>query len=135
MNTTVNYILLEDESITTVSLQRVIGTLRPNSNLMAARESALPVRDLLNGKDVDLIITDACVADCYCFDMLKRIGCTKPLIVYTAYDKFRDNFNGLNMIDFALKPISAQQLEDSLSAFEKTISQLNNPTTKQPLTL
>ncbi len=116
--TTVNYILLEDESITSLSLQRMISTLRPNYRLVAAKKCGLPVSNLLNDKNVDLIITDACLADCYCFDMLKSIGCRKPLIVYTAYDKFRDNFQGLNMIDFALKPISAQQLEESLSAFE-----------------
>ncbi len=126
MNHTVNYILLEDESITSRSLQRMIGTLRPNYNLVAAKECALPVRELLNDKEVDLIITDACLADCYCFDMLKGIGCKKPLIVYTAYDKFRDKFKGLNMIDFALKPISAQQLEESLSAFEKATPKTND---------
>ncbi len=118
--TTVNYILLEDESITSLSLQRMIGNLRPNYRLLAAKECALPVKDLLNDNSVDLIITDACVADCYCFDMLKEIGCTKPLIVYTAYDKFRDSFKGLNIVDFALKPISAEQLEESLSAFERS---------------
>ncbi len=122
MNTTVNYILLEDESITSLSLQRMISNLRPNYRLVAAKECALTVKDLLNDEGVDLIITDACVADCYCFDMLKGIGCRKPLIVYTAYDKFRKDFKGLNMIDFALKPISAKQLEDSLSAFEKSFS-------------
>ncbi len=118
MNHTVNYILLEVESITSLSLQRMISTLRPNYKLLAAKEYALPVSELLNDSRVDLIITDACVADCYCFEMLKEIGCTKPLIVYTAYDKFRDNFKGLNMVDFALKPISLEQLEASLSAFE-----------------
>ncbi len=120
MNQTVNYILLEDESITSLSLQRMISHLRPNYRLVAAKKCALPVRNLLNDKDVDLIITDACLADCYCFDMLKSIGCTKPIIVYTAYDKFRDDFQGLNMVDFALKPISPMQLEESLSAFERS---------------
>ncbi len=120
MNPTVNYILLEDESITSLSIQRMISNLRPNYRLVAAKECALPVRDLLNDEKVDLIITDACVADCYCFDMLKGIGCKKPIIVYTAYDKFREKFKGLNIIDFALKPISAQQLEESLSAFERS---------------
>lgn len=119
MNRTVNYILLEDESITSLSLQHTIGILRPDYRLVAAKECVGDVLDLLNDDRVDLIITDVCLADCFCFEVLRSIGCTKPLIVYTGYEQFRDSFHGLNLVDFALKPISPEQLEESLSLFEQ----------------
>lgn len=99
----------------------MISSLRPNYRQVAVSECALPIKDLLNDNSVDLIISEACLADSYCFEVLREIGCTKPLIVYTAYEKFRDSFNGLNIIDFALKPISAEQLEESLCCFENKV--------------
>lgn len=118
MEQTVRYILLEEEPITSLGLRRMISSLRPNYRLVAVGECAFPIKDLLNDNSVDLIISEACLADCYSFEVLKEIGCTKPIIVYTVYEKFHDSFKGLNIVYFALKPISAEQLEESLCAFE-----------------
>ncbi len=119
MKETVYYIILEDEDIISLGLQHTISMIRPHYELLSAKESALDASELLNDDRVDLIITDVCYADGFCFEMLRSIGCNKPLIVFTGYEQYRDNFKGLNIIDFSLKPISPEQLERSLSRFEE----------------
>jgi DNA-binding LytR/AlgR family response regulator len=67
----------------------------------------------------DLIMMDIHLSDGSSFDIFKKIDVTCPVIFTTAYDQYAIKAFKVNSIDYLLKPIKRNELEDALVKFKK----------------
>lgn len=74
----------------------------------------------------DLVFMDIQLADGLSFEIFQNIEVTAPIIFTTAFDEYAIQAFKVNSVDYLLKPIQQEDLENALHKFEKTTK-----TTKQ----
>lgn len=114
---TFNYVLLDKEYISRVYLRQVVSRLRPGYKLMSEGDCIKCIRDVI-GLHPDFIITGVIFSDGVSFTEYRRLNCHIPLIVYTRDKNQVDKTEGLNVVHYALKPVSETEVELSLSHME-----------------
>jgi DNA-binding LytR/AlgR family response regulator len=73
----------------------------------------------------DLIFLDIQLADGLSFEIFRKVNITSPVIFTTAYDEFAVKAFQLNSIDYLLKPVGHDALENALRKLEKLRHALN----------
>lgn len=110
-------VILEDESRAANHLERLLGKVAPNMEVMARIES---VRDgiqfLKSNAEPDLIFSDIQLADGLSFEIYNQVQVRCPIIFTTAYDQYAIEAFRTNGIDYLLKPIEEERL---MQAIEK----------------
>lgn len=113
------YVILEDEQIAANRLRRLILECRPYYKHMLSIDSVESACISLPPLNPDLIFMDIQLADGLSFEILDQIQIDTPIIFTTAYDEYALRAFKTNSIDYLLKPIDPQELEDAISKFEK----------------
>ncbi len=111
-------LICEDELLAQNRLVKIITSLRPNFEIIGTSQSAVEGLDLIRKKDPDLIFMDIELADGSAFEYLKNSNLKKPIIFTTAYDEYALKAFKFNSIDYLLKPISADKVEQAIIKFE-----------------
>ena len=117
-------LIIEDEQLAAEKISSYIKEILPAAQIQG------PITSISEGiswfyqnKDPDVIVSDIMLSDGLCFDIFqaKKIAC--PVIFTTAYDEYAIRAFEVNSIDYLLKPISKQKLEESLNkiSFDKPI--------------
>lgn len=112
----VNYILLEDEYYTAEAMKLLMHQERPDYRLMGMADDLQGARRLLHLADVQLVISDIRLSDGTVFDAFSSIE--TPVIFTTGYEKFREQTQQFNTVDFLLKPVNESSLKVALEKFE-----------------
>jgi DNA-binding LytR/AlgR family response regulator len=113
-------LIIEDESPAARQLGKLVRTLRPAANILAVLDSIdSAVQWLQQPNRPDLIFMDIQLADGLSFDIFHAVEVQTPVIFTTAYDQFTLRAFKVNSIDYLLKPIEPEELEQALQKFDR----------------
>lgn len=119
-------LIIEDEAAAARRLKRMIEEILPSATIVDNLETINSVVSWLKvNSQPDLILMDIHLADGSCFEIFKQIEITSPVIFVTAYDQYALQAFKVNSIDYLLKPVKKEELEISLSKWEKAHKQVD----------
>ena len=112
--------IVEDEEVTANRLSKMLQNIDEDLRVTGITESVESTVSYLkmNGMP-DLIMMDIHLSDGSSFDIFKKIDVSCPVIFTTAYDQYAIKAFKVNSIDYLLKPIKRNELEDALAKFRK----------------
>ncbi|WP_343687549.1 LytTR family DNA-binding domain-containing protein [Chryseobacterium gleum] len=112
------YLIIEDERLAFSELKRMMDKLRPDYLLMKRTQSVLESVEFLQEHSPDFILMDISLSDGSCFEIFNHIKLDVPIIFTTAYDEYAIQAFKVNSIDYLLKPISEEDLEQAVIKLE-----------------
>lgn len=112
-----SYGLLDKEYISRVYLRQTVARLRPNYEMVSEGDCITCIHDVI-GFHPDFIITGVVFSDGVALTEYRRLNCKIPLIVYTRDKHQVRKTDGLNVVHYALKPVSETEVELSLRNME-----------------
>jgi two-component system LytT family response regulator len=108
-------LIIEDEQPTAQRLVKLLNEADPEIEVVAILDSVSGSIDwLMNNSSPDVVFQDIHLADGSCFEIYKTVKTNAPVIFTTAYDQYAIEAFKVNSIDYLLKPISREQLKQSL---------------------
>lgn len=118
--------IIEDEYYAALELKRTLSLLRPDYVIVGQAEDVEGAIDFLSGHHIDLIIADIHLSDGYSFEVFDQLHLTDaPIIFTTAYAQYRERTACYSMVDFLLKPVAPDALEQALQRFETERNKTN----------
>lgn len=112
-------LIVEDEDPAQKRLKKLISELIPDAEIMDALDSvASTVSWLQTHQMPELIFMDIQLSDGRSFDIFKSCKVTAPVIFTTAYDQYAIEAFKVNSIDYLLKPVNKEDLQQ---AYQKLI--------------
>jgi len=121
-NDNIRVVIIEDELHNSRMLEGIVRKLRPSWTIEAILESVEDsVYWLRNNPPPDLILMDIQLSDGSCFSIFKHVELDSScrIIFTTAYDEYAIRAFKVNSIDYLLKPINEQELDQSFQKFER----------------
>ena len=118
-----NCIIVDDEPIARDILKTYIAQI-PYLTLVAICEDAFEAMQILNKKEVDLIILDINMPRLSGFEMLRSLKKYPSVIITSAYGEFALEGFELSVIDYLLKPFSFPRF---VQATEKAVNKVQDP--------
>ncbi len=113
-------LLVEDEIPAARQLQKILTAARPAWHVADVLDSVSgAVRWLKNFPTPDLIFMDIQIADGLSFDIFRQVEIASPVIFTTAFDNYAVQAFKVNAIDYLLKPVEPEELENAILKFEK----------------
>jgi two-component system response regulator LytT len=112
-----NIIIIEDEKPAARLLQRKVEKLglQVNQMLHSVEES---LSWFQNNTHPDLIFLDIQLSDGLSFEIFEQLDIKSAVIFTTAYDEYALRAFKLNSIDYLLKPIDEEDLEEAIDKFK-----------------
>lgn len=114
-------LIVEDEPLAQQELKRLLFSLRPEIEVVAELDSVEDTVAYLQSDNLqpDLIMLDIELADGSSFMIFDQIKVTQPVIFTTAYNEHAIKAFKVNSIDYLLKPIELDALEQALTKYEE----------------
>lgn len=122
-----NVLIIEDEAPASEKLERYLLKYNPAIKVLAKLISVDESIKCLQEKqaEVDLIFMDIQLTDALSFTIFDQVKVEKPVIFITAFNEYALDAFKSNGIDYLLKPITYQDLVNSLEKLKALKSQLN----------
>ncbi len=113
-------LIVEDEPLAQQELKRMLGRLRPDAEIVAAHDSIEDTVALLqeSPKCCDLILMDIELADGSSFSIFDQVQVMIPVVFVTAYNEHALRAFKVNSIDYLLKPLDEEALEQAICKYE-----------------
>lgn len=128
-----NILIVEDEKPNADRLKRFIAELRAEYFIAEPLEAvADAVSWLQNHPHPDLMFLDIRLSDGLSFEIFDRVKISCPVIFTTAYDEYAVRAFKFNSVDYLLKPIDKDELENAILKLE-TYEQEVQPSVEQLL--
>jgi two-component system, LytTR family, response regulator len=126
MSLLLNVLIVEDETPAAEKLERYLQRYSPNIRVKAVRDSVEDAVTWLkeNQSTIDLIFMDIQLRDSLSFNIFKEVKVQKPVIFVTAYNDYALDAFKVNGIDYLLKPVTFDDLSNSLQKFENLREQM-----------
>ncbi|MCL3782006.1 response regulator transcription factor [Prolixibacteraceae bacterium JC049] len=106
--------IVEDEELVAEELKQMLLELRPEIEIAAHLESVSESTKWLSENSVDLLFLDIHLGDGNSFSIFEKIELNTPVVFTTAYDEYAIQAFKLNSIDFLLKPVDTDDLQQAL---------------------
>jgi len=118
-------IIIEDEKPAARRLKRMLNEMGIEVQVMlhSVEES---IQWFLNNEHPDLILLDIQLSDGLSFEIFKEVNIESNIIFTTAYDEYALKAFKLNSIDYLLKPIDDEELENAIDKYRKLSEKKNN---------
>ncbi|HET9056173.1 MAG TPA: LytTR family DNA-binding domain-containing protein [Chitinophagaceae bacterium] len=111
-------LIVEDEKIAASQLARLIKSYDKNIEILPVIRTCLELKKWVEEEsEADLIFCDIELADGNVLRVLQKLKLNTVIIFVTAYDHFWSQALKLNGIDYILKPISKEKIQEALSKF------------------
>ncbi len=114
-----NVLIIEDEHRAAKRMEKLLNELHPAAQVLKVIDS---VEDAVNWftqqATPDLVFMDIQLADGLSFDIFTKVKIESPIIFTTAYDEYAIQAFKVNSVDYLLKPIDEDELEQALHKFE-----------------
>ena len=108
-------LIIEDEAPAFRRLQKVLEEIDPEIEIVDVIDSVEESIKWFNNHNLpDLIFMDIQLSDGLSFEIFESIKITKPVIFTTAFDEYMLRAFKVNSIDYLLKPIKKEELQQSL---------------------
>lgn len=113
-------LILEDEQPAARRLISLIKAVRPETEVAGPLESIEETLQYLETyPEPDLYMMDIQLADGLSFELFKLRSIERPVIFTTAFDEYAIQAFKVNSIDYLLKPLEENALEQALTKYEK----------------
>jgi len=112
-------LIVEDEIVAAKRLQKLIHACDPSIQILDVLQTAIDATNFLSQKKPDLIFLDVQLADGICFEIFERIEVDSPIIFTTAYNDYMLQAFKVNSVDYLLKPIKEEELNQSIDKFKR----------------
>ena len=120
-------VIIEDEPLASKELKRSINEIVPEAEVIETLPSIKKaVNWFKSNPEPDLIFTDIQLEDGHSFEIFSEVHPECPLIFTTAYDAYAIKAFKLNSIDYLLKPICEDDLENALLKYKKQTKNQND---------
>ena len=104
-----------------MALKQLVSQL-PNVELAAECNDAAEALDVLNSSQVDILLLDIEMPGMTGLDLIKKLGNTKPLIIFTTAKKdYAVEAFELNVIDYLIKPIALPRLKQAIDKAQEAL--------------
>ena len=111
-------LIVEDEPKARQHLQNLIEHMGKPLTVVACLESVRATIDwLTHHKTPDLILMDIQLSDGLSFEVLDQVEVAAPIIFTTAYDNYAIQAFKTSGIDYLLKPITQENIEEAFERF------------------
>lgn len=110
-----NAIIIEDEPLASMELEKILGEVAPEVKVLARLESVRESVAWLRENKVDLIFSDIHLGDGQSFDVFRQIEVTVPVIFITAYDEYALQAFKNRGVDYILKPFDREEICGALA--------------------
>jgi len=108
-------VIIEDEKPAYNRITKLIKESIPNADIIAHLDSVKQsVEWFSNNPLPDVVFLDIHLADGSCFDLLKVVDVSCPIIYTTAYDQYAMDAFKTTGIDYLLKPVKKEELQNAL---------------------
>lgn len=117
-------IIIDDEQYCIDSLQEKLKKYTDVLRIVATEKNPLKMLSVIEENKADIVFLDINLGPFSAFDLIEKINSPLPKIVFTtAYDQFAVKAFKFNAIDYLLKPVDAEELEQTI----EKIKQLERP--------
>ncbi|MFD1161221.1 MULTISPECIES: LytR/AlgR family response regulator transcription factor [Hwangdonia] len=108
-------IIIDDEPPARERLLKLLKSFPDTFQVIALAEDAIDAQEKIEVLKPDLIFLDIEMPEVSGFDLLKRLK-TIPIVIFcTAYDQYSLKAFDTNSIDYLLKPVSLERLQQSVN--------------------
>lgn len=108
-------IIIEDEKAAVRNLTSLLGEVCPQIEIVTELDSIADTIEWFTDHSMpDLVFMDIHLADGSAFEIFEHVHITCPIIFTTAYDEYALRAFKVNSIDYLLKPIGRQDIEQAL---------------------
>jgi two-component system, LytTR family, response regulator LytT len=115
-----NVLIIEDEQVTALHIKKMLTELEPGVNVQDILDSIdSAVNWFRSHAEPDLLLCDIQLADGVSFEIFRSVDISCPVIFTTAYDQYAIQAFRVNSIDYLLKPISRETLNEALKKFRR----------------
>lgn len=112
-------LIIEDEPPAARRLERLLTSIIPDLDIVNQLDSIeISIEFLQESPELDLIFLDIELADGKSFEIFKEVEITTPVIFTTAYDEYALQAFQTNSIDYLLKPINEEKLQQALHKYQ-----------------
>jgi DNA-binding LytR/AlgR family response regulator len=124
-----NCLIIEDEKVAAERLSGLIKNYDPSIEFLEIIQSVKnAVKWLNNNQAPDLIFMDIQLADGLSFEIFEQTIVKTPVIFTTAYDEYALKAFKVNSIDYLLKPIDQEELNNAINKFKENNTPKEIPT-------
>lgn len=123
----IRVVIVEDEKWASKELERNLKILRPAGiEILAILETVAETIDWFTKNDADLLFLDINLGDGNSFSIFDKIDLNCPIIFATAYDQYALQAFKYYSIDYLLKPIDIETLENAIIKYEDKYNKEKN---------
>ncbi|ULQ57700.1 LytTR family DNA-binding domain-containing protein [Flavihumibacter rivuli] len=113
-------LIIEDEELAVKKLQKTLQTVDADAEVVGVTDSIrASVAWLKEHPSPDLILMDIELADGQSFEIFEKVEVKSTVIFTTSYDEYALKAFKVNSVDYLLKPIQKEDLEQALEKFRK----------------
>lgn len=112
-------LIVEDESMAAKRLSSLLNKLEPEIEILDQLDSVKTAVKWLSEHQADLLFFDIQLADGLSFEIFNQIKISTPIIFTTAFDEYAIQAFKVNSIDYLLKPIDPEELQNALDKFHQ----------------
>ncbi len=112
-------VIIEDEQSAATHLEKLLHHIDKSIEIMEKLDTVRSSIKWLSEHQPDLIFLDIHLADGISFQIFEKIRVEKPVIFTTAYDQYAIKAFKINSIDYLLKPIAIDNLQQSLTKYHQ----------------
>ncbi len=111
-------IIIDDEKHCIVTLEHLIAQL-DNIDIVAASQDSTQAKNLIEEHQPDIVFLDIEMPEMSGFDVINQFEKLPFKVIFTtAYDQYALKALRLNALDYLLKPISINDIQDALTKYE-----------------
>lgn len=120
-------LIIEDEVRAANQLQKLLQNVQFDYQLLGVLDTIEESVDWFkNNKAPDLVFMDIQLADGLSFEIFQKVQIQCPIIFTTAFDQYAIRAFKVNSVDYLLKPVQQEDLQQALDKFKRS---------NQPLTM
>lgn len=133
-NTTINCLIVDDESVARDIIASHLKAFE-NIKVIAKCANAMEAFKLINKQTVDLLFLDINMPEINGISLAKSIDKNIKIIFTTAYRDYAVDGFELRAVDYLLKPISFERLQNAVTSyFDLHVKKINKISSHQDLT-
>lgn len=113
-------LIIEDEAAAARRLLKMLGEIAPEAEVAETIDSIeQSLNWLVNHPAPDLILMDIHLADGSSFEIFQHAEVRSPVVFITAYDQYALEAFKVHAVDYLLKPVKREELEQALKRVQR----------------
>ena len=118
-------LIVDDEAPARKRLRNLLGSIDQAGKLNVVGEAAdgIEALEIIGSKEVDLLFLDVQMPELTGFDVLERVpDDRRPVVIFTtAYDEYAVKAFEANAVDYLLKPVDKNRLNQAVARAERLV--------------